>query len=491
MSSTLADAICACGIAALLYLDREKAERISYALWIPAVWIGINCSRAVSQWFGVGGTSDLDGSPIDAAVFLVLLMLGIAVLAGRSSRAGILLAANRPIIIYFLFCFVSIVWSPYSDVSFKRWIKAIGDLVMVLIITTDKAPLTAFRRLVSRLGMVLLPTSLLFIRYHGDLGRLSSPEGLPMNTGVTTNKNSLGLAVLVITLGVFWNVRRLYLRKDEPNRGRRLVAQGTLLAFGLALLHLADSSTSKACFLVGVLLILILNRDAFKRRPTRVHALCLTMLVGGAMLLFFGRALVASALGREAHFSGRTEIWASVIDAVSNPIGGTGFEIFWNSQGAEKVRQTLLNDGWSPTLIAGLNEAHNGYIEIYLELGCIGICLIAFLIVSGYKRVFEAYRRQPEIGTLFLAYFASGTVYGLTEAAFRTMCPNWVFMLTAIVSATALTAGFFGRENAIRTLGPVERPGKPKTVQNANCVEVQPPMGWPSARDGKFRPSMG
>jgi exopolysaccharide production protein ExoQ len=470
MKLALANAICAFGMAWLLYLDREKAERVSYALWIPGLWIGISASRPVSLWFGFqgGGNLGLDGSPVDAAVFGILLVLGIGVLMRRSSRTRTLLAANGPIVIYFLFCFVSIVWSTHADVSFKRWTKAIGDLVMALIIATDTSPVAAFRRLVSRLGMVLFPISVLFIYYYGELGRGYTEDGLQMNTGVTTSKNCLGLIVLVISLAVFWNVRWLYVHKEEPNRNRRLVAQGTLLAFGLALFRLADSSTCKACFVLGTLLIFILNRNAFRRRPARVHALCLaTLLIGGASLLFGGQGVVAGALSRGSNLSGRTEIWEAVIPAASNPIVGDGFESFWNSKGADQARQTLVNEGFSAFVISGLQEAHNGYIEIYLQLGWIGVCLIAFVIISGYKRALSAYRREPELGSLFLAYVASGTIYGITEAGFRTMCPNLIFLLMTIVSATAVTAGFFGPENSITTLGPGEIIPELKSIHTA------------------------
>ena len=451
MSPALANVICACGICGLFYLDRDRSERTSYALWIPGLWIGIIGSRTISLWFGFegGGNLGLDGSPVDAAVFGVLIALGMLVLAGRASQTRTLLAANKPIVIYFLFCLVSIAWSPHPDVSLKRWIKAIGDLIMALIIVTDRAPLAAFSRLVSRLGMVLFPTSVLFIYYYGELGRISSDEGEPMNIGVATTKNLLGLTVLLITLAVLWNVRRLYIHKDEPNRGRRLVAQGTILAFGLALLHLANCSTCKACFLLGVFLVFSLSSEAFRRQPARVHTLCLGMIIAGGMFFFLGgRGAIANALGRQASFSGRTEIWSAVISSTSNPILGDGFESFWNSEGADKARQKLVNEGFDPHHMAQLQEAHNGYIEIYLQTGLVGLCLISFVLFSGYKRAFAAYRLNPELGSLFIAYVAQATMYGVTEAGFRTMSANQIFLLTMIVSSTAVTAGLIDPEGS-------------------------------------------
>jgi O-antigen ligase len=320
---------------------------------------------------------------------------------------------------------------------------------MALVIATDAEPLAAIRRLVSRIGMLLFPTSVLFIKYFPDLGRGYTDAGLLMNTGVSTNKNSLGLIVLVISVVVLWNVRSLFIHKEEHNRGRRLVAQSTVLAFGLALFWMANSSTSKACFLLGGLIIFALNLRAIRRQPSRVHVLYLfMMLAAGAAFLFGGQADVADALGRDPNLSGRTEIWDAVIPAVPNPIVGAGFESFWVSPNVQIFQRTLLESGWYPPLVKVLNEAHNGYIEVYLNLGWIGVCLIALILVVAYRRASNAFRLDPELGSLFFAYVAIAAVYGITEAAFRFMCLTWIFLLLAMAGATGVTAGFFGQKDS-------------------------------------------
>jgi exopolysaccharide production protein ExoQ len=406
----------------------------------------------------------LDGSPVDAAAFGVLLASAIGVLTHRKSRTRTLLLANWPILIYFFYCLVSVTWSYHPDVTFKRWIKSIGDLAMALVIATDAQPVTAIRRLASRIGILLFPASVLFIRYYGDLGRGYTSDGLPMNTGVTTNKNSLGLIVLLVSLVVLWNVRSLLLHKDEPNRGRRLLAQGTLLAFGLALFWMADCSTCKACFILGSLLIIALKLRAIRRRPARVHALCLAMLLAAAVaLLLGGQEDVANALGRQSNLSGRTEIWAAVIPTVPNSTVGAGFESFWISPNVRILQRKLLDSGWYPPLAEGLNEAHNGYVEIYLTLGWIGLCLIALILIGGYRRAVKAFHCDPELGGLFLAYIATGAVYNITEAGFRMLNPSWIFLLLAIVSASSVTIGLFGG-------------GKPTTLASRSVTESRAPL---------------
>src|ERR1017187_7280901 len=449
MNPSVASLICACVIAGLLYLDREKTVHVSRALWLPGIWIGIIGSRPLSSWFGVSSTvyEQTEGSPFDAAVFGVLLTVAIVVVIRRKGRTRALLLANWPILIYFLFGLVSITWSYDPGITFKHWIKAIGDVAMVLVIATDAQPVAAIRRLVSRIGMLLFPTSVLFIKYFDNLGRGYTSDGLLMNTGVTTNKNSLGLIVLVVSIVVLWNVRSLLVHKDEHNRNRRLVAQGILLTFGVMLFWMADCSTGKACFILGSFLMIASNLHAIRRRPARVHAVCLTiLLISASAFLLGGQADVANALGRKSDMSGRTEIGAAVIPAVPNSIVGAGFESFWISPGVKKFQRTLLDSGWYPPLVKVLNEAHNGYIEVYLNSGWIGISLIALILTCGYGQAYKAFQRDPELGSLFLAYIAVAAVYSITEAGFRFMSPSWIFLLLAIVSAGGVTLGLFGSE---------------------------------------------
>jgi exopolysaccharide production protein ExoQ len=445
MGAQLAFLICSIGIAGLFYLDRDESVQTSKALWLPVTWLWIAGSRPVSVWLGTGDRSagalaqTMDGSPFDAAIFQALIVAGILVLFQRKRRTIALLRASGPVLIYFVYCLISTAWSPIHGPAFKRWIKDVGDLVMVLLIVTDAQPIAALRRLYSRLGFILFPLSIVLIRYT-DLGRGFDPDGNPMNTGVTTNKNSLGLIVFLVSLGALWHVRELFLDRKAPNRTRRLVAQSTLLAFGIVLLQMAHSATSIACFILSGGLMLVTSLRAIRNRPGRVHALCLGIILAGALtLLFGGESIVTSALGRKSNLSGRTDIWKASLAAADSPVFGTGFESFWNVN-VEKVALGLPGY-WE---IHNLVSAHNGYIEVYLDLGWVGLCLIGLILVSGYRRAAKAFKRDPQFGSLILAYVATGIFYSITEVGFRVLAPSWIFLLLAVVSANGVAAGFFG-----------------------------------------------
>src|SRR5213083_1186348 len=214
MPSGLAAVVCAAGILGLFLLDRDRTSRTSPALWVPAAWLGIATSRDISQWFNTVLVTDspdqlLEGSPVDRLIYAALLVAALVVLVSSAERARSLLRANWPLVVFFLFCAISVLWSDYPFVAFKRWTKALGNLVMVLVVLTERDPPAAVRQLLTRTGFLLIPLSVLLIKYFPQLGRQFSPwGGMAYSSGVAIGKNGLGILCLVMGLGSLWRWRR-------------------------------------------------------------------------------------------------------------------------------------------------------------------------------------------------------------------------------------------------------------------------------------------
>src|SRR5271157_2644924 len=229
MPPIVATIVFAIGIFGLLYLDRDRNYRPSKALWIPAAWLFLLSSRPVSAWLGMTPAMDraeayIEGSPIDRAVFMALLVAGLGVLVGRAERVGPLLRRNAPIVLFFFYCAVSVAWSDFPFVAFKRWTKALGDVAMILVILTDPKPMRALRWLITRLGYLLFPLSVLFIRYYPNLGRRMTNSWTLEPVGIGTQKNGLGMICLVYGLGLLSYLLATHRDRQDPSRSGRMVA---------------------------------------------------------------------------------------------------------------------------------------------------------------------------------------------------------------------------------------------------------------------------
>jgi len=474
MSASIATLLYAAVIAGLFWLDRDKA-RTSFALWIPIIWLSLAGSRSASEWLqsarpGASSEALLEGDPLNRAVYSGLLALGLLVLLFRGAKVARVLQTNGAIVLFLLYCALSLTWAEYPDVGFKRLAKAVGDFVMILIVVSDREPTVAIRRFLIRPGFLLIPLSVLMIKYYPDLARYYDRwDWTTYYSGVATNKNALGAICLLFGLASAWQFLAALSGRQRTGRVRRLIAHGTILAMVAWLFWLARSMTALACFLLALCLLVALelrrashpgdpNAQSVLVNRMMLHTLVAISIIVPSVVLFIGIEPVLRMLGRSPTLTDRTLVWDLLLDQTSNPLFGTGFENFWLGSRLERIWSVY---SWAP------NQAHNGYLETYLNLGWVGVALLALVLASGYRTVMIATRRFPSPGTLMLAYFVVGVVYNFTEAAlFRMVTPVWIVLLLAITripaSETARQQRLSGRaiQRAIR--GPAS--GDPATV---------------------------
>ncbi|MBV9644690.1 MAG: O-antigen ligase family protein [Verrucomicrobia bacterium] len=428
MPSQLALQLCLCFIAWLFYRDYRRGDRVSLALWIPLLWLFILGSRPISAWFGFGSSAEtnadpLEGSPFDALFFLMLIMAGALVLASRPVNWEAIYRNNHWLVFFFLYLGISVLWSDYPLVSFKRWIKDLGNIVMVLIVLSDSDPIRAAKILLARCCYLLVPLSVLLIKYFPVLGRYYDRwNGSIYYCGMTTDKNILGMTLFVCCLSLIWILFELMGKRIKLT----ILLKNLLLLFlmGMAawLLQQAHSSTATACTFLGALVLL-----ALRFAPIRRHF----WVYGGAVIgsvLFVQVAfnlsdVIARTLGRDMTLTGRTDIWTIAIHEGPNPLIGAGFYSFWLGN-----RVAKLSEGYHYLL----NEAHNGYLETYLNSGFIGVFLLFALFVSAGKRLKREAMTGEPFATFRLACFLAILPYGFTESIFNRLTLVWFLFLLVI-----------------------------------------------------------
>lgn len=428
MAPWSATCIVSIGVAGLFWLDHERNSRVSGSLWLATVWLFLSCSRSVAEWMGNQGPGDpMEGSPIDRDVCLILIIIGVAILVGRGRRVTQIALTNAPLVLCFLYCAISILWSDYPDIAFKRWIKAFGDIVVVLIVMSERDRVSAIKKLLTWTGFLLIPLSILLIKYYPDLGRgYSRYEGTVSYNGVATSKNGLGAICLIFGLSALWRLLSEFRPRRHVGQIRPMIAQGSVFLMAVWLFWIVNSMTSLWCFFMGASLLVATHFRFVAKRMRIVHGLVAAVILIPFSMLFlnFGSNLAHGATGRDVStLTDRTNVWAACLKVAGNPIFGTGFESFWLGHRLEAMWAAFW---WHP------NEAHNGYLEVYLNLGWMGIIILAIVVVTGYRTVIAGVRRNATGGNLMLALFAVAVVYNFTEAAFlKMMTPVWIMFLLA------------------------------------------------------------
>jgi len=420
---------------ALLWFDPAKEPGTSWALWVPTIWMFIVGSRLPSQWLAgevaIAAGSLEEGNPLDRNVFSVLILVSMGILISRSFQWGEFFGRNLALTAFIGFALVSVLWSDLPFVAFKRWFRDLGHYLVVLVALSDPRRTEAVRTLLRRLGYLLIPLSILLIKYYPAIGVGYNPwTGVIVYAGPTTGKNSLGVVCLVSGLFFFWDTVARWSERKESRTRRIILVNLAFIAMTLHLLHIVDSQTSRVCLIVGCLVILVAHSRACQRNP-RALTIAIPALVCLNFILAFGfgvdiKGWVAEAVGRNPNLTDRTLIWPVLLGMHTNPLLGTGYESFWLGD-----RLLWL---WQQHETAGLNEAHNGYLEVYLNLGMIGLSLLVAFLIGSYRDICKRLTPFSSGASLALALWTVVLFYNITEAAFKWHFMWVIFLLTAIAA---------------------------------------------------------
>ena len=413
----------------LYWRDRKTQGKMSGALWLPLIWMLICGSRFVSDWlnqfgFSFGAISLEEGSPLDRSVFIALILGALFVLHQRRVQLATVFRANAWLTAFLLYCLLAVLWSDYPFVSLKRWVKVIGQPLMILVILSEPDPIKALTFVMKRCAYVLLPVSILYIKYFPHLGRdYEIWSGAVMFKGVAGNKNLLGADCLILGFFLVWHFVRTYRQPRSRARRNELILAGGLIWMVWWLLSASNSKTPLGALVLGVAVMLFASSSWVNKRALGTY-----FIVGavGVILLqnvFDLYGLVLSLLGRNATLTERTFLWEDLLNTPVNPLLGAGFESFWLG---DRLKDLWVRHPWRP------NQAHNGYLETYLTLGLFGLALLIGLLIATFGKARRDLLRGLDFGGFRIGFLAAIVVYNWTEAAFKTI--HFVFFAFYIIA---------------------------------------------------------
>ena len=427
---------CIIFVTGLLKIEKNNNPTASYALWVPSLWLLIMGSRPFGSWFDAAATISVEeGSVYDRFVLIMLTLLALWFFLRRKTNWSLLLKDNLFLMLLFMYLGLSVLWSDVIFVSFKRWIKIAETFVVAFVILSEKHPLQAMESVLRRCAYVLIPFSLLLIKYFPVYGiQYSFYEGARMATGVTTHKNSLGALCMLSAFFLIWAIiHKWRLGELFKNQSRNI---SDLLIIGIALVLLfgfggADySATSTFIFFVGITILLVLSwwKNLTKSVAKQLKTI---MVVGIILFLLFNNFLspvITDILGRSDTITGRTLIWSSILEvAARHSVFGTGYGGYWGiNEGAYHYR---------------VNQSHNGYIDVYLQVGAVGIAILFVFFLEFCSKIRREFNQEVDWCIFGICYLAMALLYNYSEAAFISASYTWtitVFLSVAFSKAACI-----------------------------------------------------
>lgn len=236
---------------------------------------------------------------------------------------------------------------------------------------------------------------------------------------LTGHKNDFGrmlgvgitLTVLLGAMGAAW-WRRLWL---------------PVLALALGMLWLSQSrtpvlSTFAALVVTPYLCVLLDGRIGRARVGVDLRVFSILLLCASLLFFFFMvLPFVVELLGRDMTFSGRTKLWAWACGiGIHNWLLGAGYRAFWIDENTRYFFKFFAwqqtNEGKLNDFYAGPTHAHSAYVDLWLELGTVGILVFMILVLStlvGIRRCLAL--GETTIGVVLTGITCFLLVYAITE----------------------------------------------------------------------------
>ena len=433
MPPELALLLCSGFVLGLLRLDRKGGSEVSSAMWIPTLWMLLIASKPLGVWFGsISDAADSEGSPLDRSVLIGLLCMGLILLARRRFDWARVMREHVWLLLLLSWALVSVLWSEAPFICFKRWMRELVAVIMGFLVLTESVPAKALQTIIRRTVYVLVPFSLLLIKYYPRYGvAYGQFSGEQMWVGVTLQKNSLGRLCLISVFFLVWTLARRWQGLEISRRRYQPYGEVVVLVLALVLMkgpsNMAYSATATASLALGLTIFASLQWMKKHGKSLAVMAiltvLAVIMAIGIATPLVGGATLAGftSTLGRDATFTGRTEIWASLVpDVAREPILGAGFGGFWTPETRESHQ---------------IGEAHNGYLDMVLQLGVVGLLLLVAFLLSSCRKAHRALAYDYDWATFGISLCLMASVHNISESSFDSFTKH----LMAVILFLTLT----------------------------------------------------
>lgn len=259
--------------------------------------------------------------------------------------------------------------------------------------------------------------------------------------GIFGNANPLAYAAL---LGMI--VFAVQFAARAPRR-LLLVAWFALAAFLFTRAASATASVAALLVLVVLATVLLMRRTTRPGQRTRYYVGYAVVGLGGLAAAWIWRDALFGALGRSSDLTGREHIWQAVGERIAErPVVGWGFSTPW-------MPNDPFFDGWIVDHGETVMQAHNMWIDVALQLGVVGVVLIALVLLAFVWRSWffavdrprwdlvadRPYSPLTLLPTLFGAVLL---VQGLAESA---PLLNWGWMLLVLFAFKIKQAPLIGR----------------------------------------------
>ena len=371
-----------------------------------------------------------DSNPVNQLFWFVATGLGLlAILPEWRTRLAPVALANPWLLALVGLGLASALWALEPQISFRR---SVQQLMVVFCILAAVAGASSIDRL---LRMLYLGATVTLIVHALALPLPASYDWRHAFRGFFSDKNGLGaLAAVAILLG--GAIRGILQSRFARN------ANLAYLAAWAVLLVLSRSKTSMALVLVVPAIYLATNLLSRSTKVALGAYFILLPVIFGATLAFvvFGMGIppmkLVALISPDVTFTGRTSIWLFVLDSLRGHwLLGYGLHSFWS------IGPLAPNLVAPEHFIRFLNQAHNGFLDLTLSVGLVGLGLFLCALAKTAALASRIRSVCPVVYRLSWLLVLFSLIHNMSESSLlRGFSPPWLFLLFALAMAARAAA---------------------------------------------------
>jgi O-antigen ligase len=360
-----------------------------------------------------------DGNRTFQMIMLACYGIGGLVLMINFKKAVALALKAWPLVLFLGVVAASVAWSANADMTIRRG----GALVLTsafafyMVLRFPGQQLAALI-VASTIGIVWINFAAMFI--VPEVAIQASRDGALR--GLLGHKNDFGQMMLVCGLAL------LTLLRGRPPIVQLLMTMTAALAFGMAIL--SDSATAIIVLFLTFALVIPVTQllgTQIIAKSVRYTLFAAMGLAGTAAMVVLLFTVGLDALGKDATLTNRTLIWDSVwqLMMAKQPLG-YGYGAFWEGS---STGQTLA-------LFWNIAHAHNGYLDLLLDLGIVGFGTLLLALFTTIAKMVGCYSDlEDQLSRFYLLLIVALLIFNFVSHAF----PNhssvqWLIMSLAMVA---------------------------------------------------------
>ena len=292
-------------------------------------------------------------------------------------------------ILFLIFLGATLIWSPNKFEALNLYINLLGPIayfILFFIINDKKNSI----KILFNYSILVVLSDIISLTILGDVGYMSE-GGAHVVRGIHLSRSTM---IIYLNFCIFIFLYYLNLVKNISYKEKYKAI--ILIVISLILIILSKSSTGIVTVALFLPLLLVLKRKKLAKIILKISIMVAMLLPVINITSSFLNEIITNIFGKNLTFSGRRYIWDYALQKLStHPIRGNGF----NST------EYLLKDKVIPIYERVASHTHNGFLELFLQTGLIGVILLISIIIITYKYTFRLERKEANLVRAYIVVF--------------------------------------------------------------------------------------